>query len=93
MKQLLIVVFFTFQMIISTATLAWSPLDSLEYAIESMQQCYTVVAVSEEGQLYEPADTTNGENKPEKKNSEIGKEEDQDGQKKGEEEEEEPDCD
>jgi hypothetical protein len=50
MKQLLIVVFFTFQMIISTATLAWSPLDSLEYAIESMQQCYTVVAVSEEDQ-------------------------------------------
>ena len=50
MKQLLIVVFFTFQMIISTATLAWSPLDSLEYAIESMQQCYTVVAGSEEDQ-------------------------------------------
>lgn len=66
MKQLLIVVFFTFQMIISTTVLAWSPLDSLEYAIESMQQCYPVVA---------------------------GSEEDQGDQEKGEEEEEEPDCD
>jgi DNA-binding transcriptional regulator of glucitol operon len=50
MKQLLLVVFVTFQMIISSAALAWSPLDSFEYALESMQQCHTVVAGSEEDQ-------------------------------------------
>jgi hypothetical protein len=50
MKQLLLVVFVTFQTIISSAALAWSPLDSFEYAIESMQQCYPVVAGSEEDQ-------------------------------------------
>jgi hypothetical protein len=50
MKQLLLVVFVTFQTIISSAALAWSPLDSFEYALESMQQCYPVVAGSEEDQ-------------------------------------------
>jgi len=50
MKQLLMVVFITFQAIISSTALAWSPLDSFEYAIESMQQCYPVVAGSEEDQ-------------------------------------------
>jgi hypothetical protein len=50
MKQLLLVVFVTFQTIISSAALAWSPLDSFEYALESMQQCYPVVAASEEDQ-------------------------------------------
>jgi hypothetical protein len=50
MKQLLLVVFVTFQTINSSAALAWSPLDSFEYAIESMQQCYPVVAGSEENQ-------------------------------------------
>jgi len=50
MKQLLMVVFITFQAIISSAALAWSPLDSFEYAIESMQQCYPVIAGSEEDQ-------------------------------------------
>jgi hypothetical protein len=50
MKQLLLVVFVTFQSIIFSAALAWSPLDSFEYAIESMQQCYVVTAASEEDQ-------------------------------------------
>jgi hypothetical protein len=50
MKQLLLIVFVTFQTIISSAALAWSPLDSFEYAIESMQQCPTVAAGSEEDQ-------------------------------------------
>ena len=50
MKQLLLVVFVTFQTIISSAALAWSPLDSFEYVIESKQQCYSVVADSEEDQ-------------------------------------------
>ena len=50
MKQLLLVVFVIFQTIISSTALAWSPLDSFEYAIDSMQQCYTVVAASEEDQ-------------------------------------------
>jgi hypothetical protein len=50
MKQLLLVVFVTFQTIIFSAALAWSPLDSFEHALESMQQCYSVVASSEEEQ-------------------------------------------
>jgi len=50
MKQLLLVVLVTFQTIISSAALAWSPLDSFEYTIESMQQCYPVIAGSEEDQ-------------------------------------------
>ena len=50
MKQLLLVVFVTFQTIISSAALAWSPLDSFEYALEPMQQCHLVVAGSEEDQ-------------------------------------------
>ena len=50
MKQLLLVVFVTFQTIISSAALAWSPLDSFEHAIDSMQQCYMVTAGSEEDQ-------------------------------------------
>jgi hypothetical protein len=50
MKQLLLVVFVTFQTIISSTALAWSPLASFKHAIEPMQQCYSVVAGSEEGQ-------------------------------------------
>ena len=52
MKQLLLVVFFTLQTIISSVTLAWSPLDSVEYATESRQLCHSVieVAASEEDQ-------------------------------------------
>ena len=50
MKQLLLVVFFTLQTIISSVTLAWSPLDSVEYATESRQLCHSVVATSEEDQ-------------------------------------------
>ena len=61
MKQLLLVVFVTFQTIISSAALAWSPLDSFEYALESMQQCYPVVAASEENQ----DDTKTGEEEEE----------------------------
>ena len=53
MKQLLLVVFVTFQMIISATALAWSPLDSVENAIDSMQQCYTLVAGSDEDQKTE----------------------------------------
>ena len=52
MKQLLLVVFFALQPIISSVTLAWSPLDSVEYATESRQLCHSVVevAASEEDQ-------------------------------------------
>lgn len=50
MKQLLLVVFVTFQTIIFSAALAWSPRDGFEYAIESAQQCYTLTAGSEEDQ-------------------------------------------
>lgn len=50
MKQLLLVVFFTLQSIISSVTLAWSPLDGVEYATESRQFCHSVIATSEEDQ-------------------------------------------
>lgn len=50
MKQLLLVVFFALQTIISSVTLAWSPLDSVEYATERRQFCHSVVATSEEDQ-------------------------------------------
>ena len=50
MKQLLLVFFITFQTTIFSTVLAWSPLDSFEYVIESTQQCYTVTAGSEEDQ-------------------------------------------
>jgi len=50
MKQLILVLFVTLQTIISSAALAWSPLDSFEHALESMQQCYMVTAGSEEDQ-------------------------------------------
>ena len=53
MKQLLQVFFITFQTTIFSAALAWSPLDSFEYVIESTQQCYTVTAGSEEDQSSE----------------------------------------
>ena len=50
MKQLLLVVFFTLQSIISPVILAWSPLDSVEYVTQSRQLCYSVVAANEEDQ-------------------------------------------
>ena len=50
MKQLLLVVFVIFQIIISRTAMAWSPMDSYESVIDSMQQCYAVAAGSEEDQ-------------------------------------------
>ncbi len=50
MKFIILTFFITLQAIISSAALAWSPLDSYESAVESMQQCYSVVAGSDEDQ-------------------------------------------
>ena len=50
MKFIVLAFIAVFQVIISSTALAWSPLDSFESAIESRQQCYVVVAGSEENQ-------------------------------------------
>lgn len=48
MKFIILTFFITLQAIISSAAMAWSPLGSYESAVESMQQCYSVVAGSDE---------------------------------------------
>jgi len=48
MKFILLAFFVTIQATISSAALAWSPLDVFESTVESMQQCYSVVAGSED---------------------------------------------
>ena len=50
MKHLILVFFVTCQMIISSAALAWSPLDGVEEAIDSMQNCLFTTASSEQSQ-------------------------------------------
>ena len=50
MKFIVLAFIAVFQVIISSTALAWSPLDSFESAVESMQQCYVVVAGSDENQ-------------------------------------------
>ena len=50
MKFIILTFFITLQAIISSAAVAWSPLDSYQSAVESMQQCYSVVAGSDEDQ-------------------------------------------
>ena len=49
MKQFLRVLFVTLAIIVSTA-MAWSPLEPLESAVESMQHCYSMVAGSDSDQ-------------------------------------------
>jgi len=50
MKFIILTFIITLQAITSSAAMAWSPLDSYESAVESMQQCYSVVAGSDEDQ-------------------------------------------
>jgi hypothetical protein len=50
MKFIILTFFITLQAIISSAAMAWSPLDSYQSAVESMQQCYSLVAGSDEDQ-------------------------------------------
>ena len=50
MKFIILTFFITLQAIISSSAMAWSPLDSYQSAVESMQQCYSVVASSDEDQ-------------------------------------------
>ena len=50
MKYLILVLFVTFQTIVSSAALAWSPLEGVESAVEKMQRCYFTVAGSEQDQ-------------------------------------------
>ena len=49
LKRLFLVLFFALQTIVSTAALAWSPLDGVVDAVERMHNCYVPVASSEEG--------------------------------------------
>jgi hypothetical protein len=52
MKRLLLVFFFCLQAFISSAALAWSPidvfLDAYRSAVEASPQCYSLIASSEE---------------------------------------------
>lgn len=50
MKHLILVFFVTCQVITSSAALAWSPLDGVEDAIDSMQNCLFTTASSEQSQ-------------------------------------------
>ncbi|MCP4982518.1 MAG: hypothetical protein GY935_18735 [Gammaproteobacteria bacterium] len=67
MKQLLLVIYVTFQTIVFSTAMAWSPLDSFESANESGRYCFTVVAGGE-------GDQEGDENK----NEEEGEEEEPD---------------
>jgi len=70
MKLLLLALFVTFQMIISSVALAWSPLDSLDAAVESMQHCYSVVASSEEEEALKKKKKLEGEEEEEEEEEE-----------------------
>ena len=50
MKHLIVIFFITLQTIISSAALAWSPVDGVEQLIDKMQHCLFVTASGEEGQ-------------------------------------------
>jgi hypothetical protein len=50
MKHLLMVLIVTFHTIVFSAAHAWSPLESIEAAVEKMQYCYVTVASSEQDQ-------------------------------------------
>ncbi len=50
MKQLILVLFVALQMILSPVALAWSPLDEVRSAVESTQNCASIVAGSESDQ-------------------------------------------
>lgn len=56
MKHLILVFFVTCQMIISSAALAWSPLDGVEDAIDSMQNCLFTTVSSESQEAGEKAE-------------------------------------
>jgi hypothetical protein len=50
MKFIVLAFIAVFQVIISSTALAWSPLNSFKSAIESTQQCYVLVAGSDDNQ-------------------------------------------
>ena len=53
MKKLILVFVITLQTIISSAALAWSPLDGIESAIDELRQfqhCYMPTVTSDEGE-------------------------------------------
>jgi len=53
MKQLIMVFVITLQTIISSAALAWSPLDGIESAIDEVRRfehCYLADVVADEGE-------------------------------------------
>lgn len=65
MKHLILVFFITLQTIVSSAALAWSPLDGVESAVEKMQHCYFAVASSDQGQGGEAKQGEEEEEEPE----------------------------
>lgn len=65
MKHLILVLFVTFQTIVSSTALAWSPLEGVESAVEKMQHCYFTVASSEQDQEGEKKEGEEGEEEEE----------------------------
>jgi hypothetical protein len=47
MKRLVLVFFIALHTIVSSAALAWSPMDGIEQAVDRMQRCYFIDASSE----------------------------------------------
>ena len=47
LQRLILVLFFALQSIVSTAALAWSPLDGVVDAVEQIHNCYLPVASSD----------------------------------------------
>lgn len=50
MKQLILTLAIVVQMLLSSAALAWSPLDGVESVLDKFQSCYFVAASSDEGE-------------------------------------------
>lgn len=50
MKRLLLLIFVSFQAIIFSAALAWSPLEVFEPAAQGARLCYSTIAASEQEQ-------------------------------------------
>lgn len=65
LKQLTLLLFVAFQTIISSASLAWSPLEGVDSVVEKMQHCYFTTASS------------GGDQEGKKKKEEEGEEEEE----------------
>ena len=65
MKHLLLVFCVCLQAFVSSAVLAWSPLEVYRSVVESSPQCYALVAGSEENQEEKNNKETEGEEEEE----------------------------